>query len=167
MAGILGGADAVCNLPYDDHFKKSHEFSQSLAENQLLILKSEVLTNTNAQMTHGAYYVEQLTEKLAEQALDIFKKIEASGGWLEAMKKGTLQRKIKEQHERSINALYSKEKIVVGINKFSHHNQKMVDEIELYPFQKMNPQKTLVAPIVARRLTENIESQRLNDEKKT
>jgi methylmalonyl-CoA mutase len=43
----------------------------------------------------------------------------------------------------------------------------MVDEIELYPFQKMNPQKTLVAPIVARRLTENIESQRLNDEKKT
>ena len=167
MAGILGGANAVCNLPYDDHFKKSHEFSQSLAENQLLMLKSEVLTSTNAQMTNGAYYIEQLTEKLAEQALDIFKKIEASGGWLEAMKKGTLQRKIKEQHEKSVNALSSKDTIVVGINEFSHHNQKMVDQIELHPFQKMNPQKTLVAPIVARRLTENIESQRLNDEKKT
>jgi len=35
----------------------------------------------------------------------------------------------------------------------------------LYPFQKMNPQKTLVAPIVPRRLTQHIELQRLNDEK--
>ena len=42
----------------------------------------------------------------------------------------------------------------------------MKDQLELYPFQKMNHQKTLVAPIVARRLTQKFELQRLNDEKK-
>jgi methylmalonyl-CoA mutase len=116
-------------------------------------------------MTNGAYYIEQLTEKLAEQALTLFKSIEASGGWLKAIKQGTLQRKIKEQHEKSVHALESLDAVVVGVNKYADATQKMQGQIELYPFQKMNPLKTLVAPIVARRLTQKFELQRLNDEK--
>ena len=54
--------------------------------------------------------------------------------------------------------------MVVGINKYADSTQKMQDQIELYPFQKMNPQKTLVAPIVMRRLTQKFELQRLNNE---
>jgi methylmalonyl-CoA mutase len=165
MAGILGGANALCNLPYDHHYKKSHEFSQSLAENQLFILESEAFQDIDAGVTNGAYYIEQLTEKLAEQALTLFKSIEASGGWLKAIKQGTLQRKIKEQHEKSVHALESLDAVVVGVNKYADATQKMQGQIELYPFQKMNPQKTLVAPIVARRLTQKFELQRLNDEK--
>ena len=165
MAGILGGANALCNLPYDHHYKKSNEFSQSLAENQLFILESEVFKDIDARITNGAYYIEQLTEKMADQALGLFKSIEASGGWLKALKQGTLQRKIKEQHEKSVHALESHDAVVVGINKYADSTQKMQDQIELYPFQKMNPQKTLVAPIVMRRLTQKFELQRLNNER--
>jgi len=86
-------------------------------------------------------------------------------GWLKAIKQGTLQRKIKEQHEKSVRALESLDAVVVGVNKYADSTQKMQGQIELYPFQKMNPQKTLVAPIVARRLTQKFELQRLNDEK--
>lgn len=137
-----------------------------MAENQLFILESEVFQDIDARVTNGAYYIEQLTEKLAEQALALFKSIEASGGWLKAIKQGTLQRKIKEQHEKSVHALDSFDAVVIGINKYADSTQKMKDQLELYPFQKMNPQKTLVAPIVARRLTQKFELQRLNDEKK-
>lgn len=164
MAAVLGGANVLCNLPYDHHYKKSNEFSQGLAQNQLFILESEVFHDTNAHMANGAYYVEQLTEKLADQALTLFKSIEASGGWLKAIKNGTIQRKIKERHEKSVSELAALDSVVVGINKFADAAQKMKDQIELYPFQKMNPQKTLVAPIVARRLTQNIELERLNNE---
>ncbi len=165
MAAVLGGADALCNLPYDHHYKKSHDFSQGLAENQLFILESEVFGTANANMASGAYYIEHLTEKLAEQALTLFKSIEATGGWLTTIKNGTIQRKIKERHEKSVNELETMGAIVVGLNKYPDATQKMQDQIELYPFQKMNPQKTLVAPIVPRRLTQHIELQRLNDEK--
>ena len=164
MAAVLGGANVLCNLPYDHHYKKSHKFSQGLAQNQLYILESEVFQDTNAHMANGAYYIEQLTEKLADQALTLFKSIEASGGWLKAIKNGTIQRKIKERHEKSVGELYALDSVVVGINKYADAAQKMKDQIELYPFQKMNPQKTLVAPIVARRLTQNIELERLNHE---
>ncbi len=164
MAGILGGADILCNLPYDHHYKKSHDFSQGLAQNQIFILESEVFQGVNAQIANGAYYIEQLTEKLADQALTLFKSIEAGGGWLKALQNGNLQRKIKERHEKSVYELESMESVVVGINKYQDTHQKMKHQIELYPFQKMNPQKTLVAPIIARRLTQNIELQRINDE---
>ncbi len=164
MAAVLGGANVLCNLPYDHHYKKSHEFSQGLAQNQLYILESEVFQDTNAHTANGAYYIEQLTEKLADHALTLFKSIEAAGGWLKAIKNGTIQRKIKERHEKSVRALDALEAVVVGINKYADAAQKMKDQIELYPFQKMNPQKTLVAPIVARRLTQNIELERLNHE---
>lgn len=164
MAGVLGGADALCNLPYDHHYKKSHDFSRGLAQNQLFILESEVFSGVNASMANGAYYIEQLTEKLADQALSLFKSIETSGGWLKALKSGTLQRKIKQQHQQSVLDLESMDSVVVGINKYTDCAQKMKDQIELYPFQKMNPQKTLVAPIVARRLTQNIELERINNE---
>ena len=164
MAGILGGADILCNLPYDHHYKKSNDFSQGLAQNQLFILESEVFQGVNARIANGAYYIEQLTEKLADQALTLFKSIEAGGGWLKALQNGTLQRKIKERHEKSVHELESLDTVVVGINKYQDTHQKMKDQIELYPFQKMNPQKTLVAPIIARRLTQNLELQRINDE---
>lgn len=164
MAAILGGADKLCNLPYDHHYKKSHDFSHGLAQNQLFILESEVFQGVNAQMANGAYYIEHLTEKLADQALTLFKSIEASGGWLKALKNGTLQRKIKERHEKAVHELESMDTVVVGINKYQDVHQKMKDHIELYPFQKMNPQKTLVAPIVARRLTQDIELQRIKNE---
>ncbi len=102
---------------------------------------------------------------MAEKALALFKEIEGTGGWLKAIKKGTIQRKIKESHQKAEQALNDKKRIVVGVNQFQDGKQAMSEHIELYPFQKMKPRKTLVAPIVERRLTQNIESQRLNDEK--
>jgi methylmalonyl-CoA mutase len=165
MSGILGGADFLCNLPYDEHYKKGHEFSQGLAQNQLFILEFESLKQIDASVCDGAYYVESISHSMAEKALALFKEIEGTGGWLKAIKKGTIQRKIKESHQKAEQALNDKKRIVVGVNQFQDDKQVMSKHIELYPFQKMKPRKTLVAPIVERRLTQNIESQRLNDEK--
>ena len=39
MAAILGGADAVCNLPYDAIYHKTNDFAERIARNQLVILK--------------------------------------------------------------------------------------------------------------------------------
>ncbi len=164
MAGILGGADFLCNLPYDENYKKSHEFSQGLAQNQLFMLEYEALKKINASVCDGAYYIESISYGIAEKVLALFKDIERSGGWLKSIQKGTIQRKIKESHHNAEYELRDKKKIVVGINQFQDPNQLMLDQIELYPFQKTKPRKTIVAPIVERSLTQKIESQRLNDE---
>ena len=40
----------------------------------------------------------------------------------------------------------------------------MNDDIELYPFVKTKPRKTLIQPVIAKRLAEKMEQERLKDE---
>jgi methylmalonyl-CoA mutase len=101
---------------------------------------------------------------LAEKALQLFKDIEANGGLLKLLKEGNIQRKIKESAEKEQKQFNNKEAILLGTNKHINPTDKMKQELELYPFVKTNPRKTLIEPIIERRLAETLEQKRLNDE---
>ena len=75
MSAILGGANIICNLPYDAIYHKDNEFGERIARNQLLILKHESYFNEVNNPADGAYYIESLTEQLAEKALTLFRNI--------------------------------------------------------------------------------------------
>ncbi|MCB0389079.1 MAG: methylmalonyl-CoA mutase, partial [Winogradskyella sp.] len=112
----------------------------------------------------GVYYIESLTQQLAEKALELFKDIEANGGFLKQLKEGIIQRKIKESAEREQNQFNNGEEILLGTNKHPNPNDKMKHELELYPFVKTNTRKTLLEPIIEKRLAENLEQNRLKTE---
>ena len=94
MSAILGGADMVSNLPYDNLYHKENEFGDRIARNQLLILKKESYFDAVDNPAEGAYYIENITLQLAEKALDIFKKIEKADGFITSLIEGTIQKKI-------------------------------------------------------------------------
>src|SRR5690606_16596197 len=100
MSAILGGANMICNLPYDAIYHKDNEFGERIARNQLLVLKYESYFDKVNNPADGTYYIESLTQQLAEKALELFKDIEANGGFLNQLKEGIIQRKIKESAER-------------------------------------------------------------------
>jgi methylmalonyl-CoA mutase len=164
MSAILGEANTICNLPFDSIYHKGNTFSQRLANNQLLILKHESYFNKVANPADGAYYIESLTTQLAEKALDLFKDIERQGGFLSQLKAGTIQRKIKESANKEIEQFNSGERILTGTNKHIDTNQKMKAQLELYPFVKTKRRKTLIAPIIEKRLSEHVEQNRLKNE---
>lgn len=164
MGAILGGADAVCNLPYDAVFHKDNEFGERIARNQLLILKHESYFDKVNNPSDGTYYIESLTEQLSEKALELFKNIEANGGFLKQLKEGTIQRKIKESATVEQNRFNENKDILLGTNKHPNLNDKMKHELELYPFVKTNQRKTIIEPIVEKRLAEKIEQERLKKE---
>ncbi|WP_461532711.1 methylmalonyl-CoA mutase subunit beta [Sinomicrobium sp.] len=164
MSAILGGADTVCNLPYDSLYHKDNEFAERIARNQLLILKHESYMDEVLNPADGTYYIEALSLQLAEKALEIFKQIEAGGGFLKQLKDHNIQKKIKESAEAEQKAYDEEKKILVGTNKYTNPNDRMKDHLELFPFAKTNRRKTLIAPILERRLSERTEQQRLNRE---
>jgi len=164
MSAVLGGADAVCNLAYDAIYHKDNEFGERIARNQLLLLKEEGYFSRASQMAEGAYYIESLTHQLAEKALALFKQIEKAGGFLEGLKKGTIQQKIKESAEKE-QQLFDEGKIVsLGTNKYLNPQDRMKEDLELYPFVKQKARKTIIVPIIEKRLAEASEQKRLNDE---
>ncbi|WP_318342631.1 methylmalonyl-CoA mutase subunit beta [Flagellimonas baculiformis] len=164
MSAVLGGADTVCNLPYDAIYHKDNEFGNRLARNQLLLLKEESYFDSTSNASEGAYYIESLTQQLGEKALTLFKQIEASGGFLDALKKGTIQQKIKESAAKE-QQLFDEGKIIsLGTNKYQNLQDRMKDDLELYPFVKTQPRKTIIEPIIEKRLAEAIEQKRLDNE---
>ena len=164
MSAILGGANGICNLPYDALFHKPNEFGDRIARNQLLILKNESYFDKVNNPADGAYYIESLTEKLGEKALQLFKDIEANSGFLVQLKEGTIQRKIKESASKE-QADFDAEKIsLLGTNKHPNLADKMKNDLEISPFLKLEKRKTLIEPIIKKRLSEKLEINRLNNE---
>lgn len=164
MSAILGGANSISNLPYDAIYHKNNEFGNRIARNQLLILKHESYFDAVDNPSDGAYYIESLTAQLAEKTLTLFKDIEANGGFLKQLKAGTIQRKIKESAAKEQVQFDSGNEILLGTNKHPNANDKMKNELQLYPFVKNKPRKTLIEPIIEKRLAETIEKERLNKE---
>ncbi|MBR9854960.1 MAG: methylmalonyl-CoA mutase [Algicola sp.] len=164
MSAVLGGADTVSNLAYDAIYHKDNAFGERIARNQLLLLKEEGYFSNAPQITNGAYYIESIINQLAEKALALFKQIEKSGGFLESLKKGNIQQKIKESAEKE-QKLFDEGKIVsLGTNKYQNPQDRMKGDLELYPFVKTKARKTIIEPIIEKRLAEAAEQKRLNDE---
>ena len=164
MSAVLGGANTICNLPYDAIYKKTNAFSERIARNQLLILKHESYFNKVNNPADGTYYIETLTNQLAEKALHLFKDIEANGGFLKQLKEGTIQRKIKENATKEQQQFDSGESILLGSNKHPNPNDAMKNELEIYPFVKTHQRKTLIEPIIEKRFAESLEQIRLKKE---
>ena len=162
MSAILGGANAVANLPYDAIYHKDNEFGDRIARNQLLVLKHESYFDKVNNPADGSYYIESLTELLAEKALQLFKDIEANGGLISQLIEGTIQRKISESAQKEQELFDSGKEVLLGTNKYPNKNDQMKNDLELFPFVKQNPRKTLITPIIEKRLAEKLEQERLS-----
>lgn len=164
MSAILGGADAIANLPYDALYHKDNEFGDRIARNQLLILKNESYFDQVDNPADGSYYIENLTHQLAEKALVLFKDIEAKGGFLKQLNEGVIKRKIQESADLEQALFDSGKETLLGTNKYPNQNDKMKQDLELFPFVKIKPRKTLITPIIEKRLAEKMEQERLANE---
>tara|TARA_B100000809_G_C15140632_1_gene533118 strand:- start:2677 stop:4056 length:1380 start_codon:yes stop_codon:yes gene_type:complete len=164
MSAIIGGSNTVCNNSYDSIFHKSNEFGERIARNQLLILKQESYFEASNNPAKGSYYIETITDQLSEKALTLFKNIEANGGFLSQLKEGTIQRKLKESAQKEQELFDSGALELLGTNVHQNPNDKMKDDLELFPFMKKNTRKTLIEPILERRLSEKNEQERLKTE---
>ena len=164
MSAILGGANAVNNIPFDYIYRKNNRLSKSISIEQLVSLKNESYFNKVNNPTDGAYYIENLTNQLSKNALELFKNIEDNGGFLKQLKLGTIQRKIKESALKEQQQFDNNKIILVGTNKYQNINNKMKSELKRYPFIKTNKRKTLIEPIIEKRLSEHLEQKRLKNE---
>jgi methylmalonyl-CoA mutase len=164
MSAVLGGANAVCNMPYDVLYHKSNEFGERISRNQLLILKAESYFDVVSNPADGAYYIESVTQELAEKALVLFKQIEEGGGFIKQLQEGNIQKKIKESATKE-QALFDNGTItLLGTNKHPNPKDLMKENLALFPFLKNNPRKTLIEPIIEKRLAEKVEQERLSHE---
>ena len=133
-----------------------NEFATRIALNQLLILKNESYFDLVSNPTSGSYYIESLTSQISEKALALFKNIEKGGGFLQQLKSGIIQKKIKESALKE-QTLFDDEKIVLtGVNAYQN-SKEVIPCFEKPIFPEKKARKTLIEPIITSRLPYKIE----------
>ena len=80
MSASIGGANSITILPFNNTYKTADDFSQRIARNIQIILKEESYLDKVVDPSAGSYYIESLTDELAQMAWNDFKKIEEVGG---------------------------------------------------------------------------------------
>ena len=88
--------------------------------------------------------------------------MERNGGFLKQLNDGIIKRKIQESADTEQKLFDSGKEILLGTNKHPNKQDRMKHDIELFPFVKQNPRKTLIKPIIEKRLAEKLERERLN-----
>lgn len=118
MAAILGNVDGVLIDAYDKEFKKSSDFSSRIAGNITTILREESYFGKVSNPVDGSYYIEEVSSKIAEKALELFKAIEAKGGFFTAFENETIQQQIAEIRLKKLKLISQRRTPMVGINKY-------------------------------------------------
>ncbi|WP_108808521.1 methylmalonyl-CoA mutase subunit beta [Aquimarina spinulae] len=161
MSAILGGADTIQNLPYDDIYHLENDFGTRISLNQLLVLKNESYFDLVTNPASGSYYIESLTQQMADKALSLFKNIEENGGFLKQLKSGIIQKKIKESAEKEQELFDNQKIILTGTNKYQNPEEH-IPEFQKSVFPEKRVRKTLLSPIITKRLSLEIERKTIN-----
>ena len=118
MSAILGNVDGVLIDPYDKEFKSASDFSSRIAGNITTILREESYFGKVSNPVDGSYYIEEVSSKIAEKALELFKSIEATGGFYKAFENETIQQQIAEIRLQKLKLISQRRTPLVGINKY-------------------------------------------------
>ena len=164
MSAILGGANTISNITYDSIFNNKNEYSDKIALNQLLIIKHETYIDKVKNAADGSYYINSITNTIAEESLRIFKDIENNGGFISALEKNIIQKRIDKSHRIEQELFNNNKEKLLGINIFTDIDQKIKSEINKPIFTKSNTRKTKIKPISEIRLAEEIELSRIKNE---
>ncbi len=131
MSAVLGGTQSLHTNSFDEAIALPTEFSSRIARNTQLILQHETGVTKVVDPLAGSYYVESLTNELAEKAWALIEEVEALGGMTKAVNEGLPKRLIEEAATRRQAAVDKGDEIIVGVNKYRLENEEPIDILDI------------------------------------
>ncbi|MBQ3700401.1 MAG: methylmalonyl-CoA mutase small subunit [Prevotella sp.] len=124
MSAALGGVHSMVVTPFNVPYEKPSDFSERIARNQQLLIKEEAHFDRIVDPSAGSYYIEHLTDALAQEGWKLFLKIEEEGGFLEACKKGIVQDDINATNVKRHGDAAKRKEFLLGTNQFPNFTEK-------------------------------------------
>ena len=124
MSAALGGIHSMVVTPFDAPYEQATDFSERIARNQQLLIKEESHFDRIVDPSAGSYYIEHLTDALATEAWKIFLKVEEEGGFLAAVKAGTVQDDINATNVKRHGDAAKRKEFLLGTNQFPNFTEK-------------------------------------------
>ncbi|MGI9427109.1 MAG: methylmalonyl-CoA mutase family protein [Bythopirellula sp.] len=124
FAAGIGGADAITSVPFDYLSGATDGFSRRVARNTGLVLQEEAHLNRVVDPAGGSWYLESLTNQIAQQAWGIFQDVERQGGMLAALAGGWVAEQIEAARVPRDKDIATRKAGITGVSEFPDLSQE-------------------------------------------
>ena len=131
MSAAIAGVDSITVEPFDQTYRNPDDFSERIARNQQLLLKEECHFDKVVDASAGSYYIEVLTNSLADVAWNLFLEVEDKGGFYTMATAGEVQRAINASSATRKKDIATRREILLGTNQFPNFTETAVSKIEI------------------------------------
>ncbi|MBW6478908.1 MAG: methylmalonyl-CoA mutase [Bacteroidales bacterium] len=131
MAAVLGHTQSLHTNALDEAIALPTDFSARIARNTQLYIQDETNVTKAIDPWAGSYYVEALTQEIAEKAWKHIEEIEKLGGMAKAIETGVPKMRIEEASARKQAKIDSGKEIIVGINKYRLEKEDPIEILDV------------------------------------
>ena len=131
LAAVLGGTQSLHTNSFDEALALPTEHAVKIALRTQQVIAHETGVASTIDPLGGSYFVENLTNRLEEEAYDYFDRIRKLGGVIPAIKENFFQREIAEASFRFQNEVERGERVIVGVNRYEDPDEKEIEILHI------------------------------------
>ena len=133
LAAVLGGTQSLHTNSFDEALALPTEDAVRIALRTQQVIAHETGVVNSIDPLGGSYYLEELTNRLEAEAYDYFGRIEKLGGVIAAIEENFQQREIAEASFRYQGEVESKQRVVVGVNRYQLEQEAEIELLRVDP----------------------------------
>ncbi len=130
-AAAFGGTQSLHTNALDEAIALPTDFSARIARNTQIYLQEETKITKTVDPWAGSYYVEKLTNDIAEKAWSLIEEVEKLGGMTKAIEVGIAKIRIEEAATRKQARIDSNQDIIIGVNKYKLEKEDAIQILEV------------------------------------
>ena len=151
LAAVLGGTQSLHTNSFDEAIALPSDFAARIARNTQLILAEETGITHVIDPLGGSYYVEALTQSLANEAWTLIQEVEQLGGMTKAVESGMPKLRIEEAAARRQARVDRGDETIVGVNKYRLADESPIDSRDIDNAEVRRSQLERLARVKAER----------------
>jgi methylmalonyl-CoA mutase N-terminal domain/subunit len=133
LAAVLGGTQSLHTNSFDEALALPTEDAVRIALRTQQVIAHETGVVNTIDPLGGSYYLEDLTNRLEAEAYDYFSRIAKLGGVIPAIEENFQQREIAEASFRYQAEVESKQRVVVGVNRYQLEEEAEIELLRVDP----------------------------------
>ncbi|RZS93281.1 methylmalonyl-CoA mutase [Aquimarina brevivitae] len=130
-AAAFGGTQSLHTNALDEAIALPTDFSARIARNTQIFLQEETNITKTVDPWAGSYYVESLTNEIAEKAWELIQEVEELGGMTKAIEAGIPKMRIEEAAAKKQARIDSVQDVIIGVNKHKLKEEELISTLKV------------------------------------
>lgn len=157
LAAAMGGTQSLHTNALDEAIALPTDFSARIARNTQIFLQQETNVCKVVDPWGGSYYVEALTNEIAQKAWALIQEVEELGGMAKAIETGIPKMRIEEAAARKQARIDGGKDIIVGVNAYKTEEKTQIDILDVDNAKVRNQQLERLKKLKAERNNAEVE----------